>query len=301
MTRLPEIAALAPAERARALLSGAKAELNGRLWRAALGGAGLGQDGDPHRFYVPPSDGLEALLRQAIVESPHGSAHPPSPTTMIAPGATSPVAFAPLAVANTRYAGALNSASARTGIPATALSAIIGAEAARGTDGAWNPLSRNPRSSAAGLGQFLSDTWLGLARQNGSWLNRYARERGLIDAAGHIASGARSTLLALRYDPQAAIESVADYARANVMRLRQAGVAVDESAVALTRAAYIGHHLGPGDAQRFYKGELTAIRARALLSAQIGAEKAELRIAQAGDAAKAHRGWLLDYIARNIG
>lgn len=298
----PDLAALSPADRARALLSVARTELDGRLWRAALGGISEGTAGASPPSYIARPDALDALLRQGmsaqLVLSEDSTtilqttpSHAPQPT----------VISAALAPANARYAGALNAAAARTGLLATALSAIISAEAGRGADGAWNPLSRNPRSSAAGLGQFLSGTWLGLARKEGTWLNRYARGHGLVDAAGHIAPGGKAALLALRYEPQAAIESVADYARANVSRLREAGVAVGDGAAEIARAAYIGHHLGPGDALRFYKEGLSSARARTLLFAQIGADKAEMRIAQAGDAARAHRGWLLGYVEKHIG
>ena len=61
----PELAALSPAERARTLLSTAKAELNGRLWQAALGSAGRDtiSKGEPAPAYLPAGGGLEALLR----------------------------------------------------------------------------------------------------------------------------------------------------------------------------------------------------------------------------------------------
>lgn len=298
----PDLAALSPADRARALLSTARADLDGRLWRAALGGVSEGAAGASSPSYIARPDALDALLRQGMSAQP---ALPEGSTAMLqvvpshAPQSTAISAV--LAPANARYAGMMDAAAERTGIPAATLSAIIGAEAGRGADGAWNPLSRNPRSSAAGLGQFLSGTWLGLARQEGTWLNRYARTHGLVDAAGHIAPGAKAALLSLRYEPQAAIESVADYARATIARLRQSGVAVGDSTAEVSRAAYIGHHLGPGDALRFYNGGLSPARARALLSAQIGADKADMRITQAGDAARAHRGWLLGYIEKNIG
>ncbi|MDQ4421167.1 peptidoglycan-binding protein [Sphingobium sp. DEHP117] len=296
----PDLAALSVGDRTRALVSAARSEMDGRLWRAALGEAGGGSAATAPASYTPQAEGLDALLRQTVGTLPALN-EPPRQIERVdtaQPQAASTVSLAP---ANARYGGMLDAAAARTGIAASTLSAIIGAEAGRRADGGWNPLSRNPRSSAAGLGQFLSGTWLGLARQKDSWLNHYARERGWTDAAGHVVPGAKPALLALRYEPQVAIESVADYARATVARLRAAGVAVGEGAAEVTRAAYIGHHLGPGDALRFYRGELTSARARSLLSAQIGAEQAELRIARAGDAAQAHRGWLMEYIARNIG
>lgn len=302
---LPELAALSPGQRAQVLLSSARADLNKRLWQAALGGAGEGGEGSgaspPASAYISGRGGLEALLQGAL-EGMSAERHMPNvqgPPAQSAPASDlSPKA---LTSANAPYAATLHAATARTGIPAATLSAIVNAEAGRGANGAWNPLSRNPRSSAAGLGQFLSGTWLGMARQAGTWLNAQARAAGLVDAGGRLAPGAKAALLELRYDPQAAIETVADYARANVARLRQAGASIGETASEIARAAYIGHHLGPGDAVRFYNGNLDPQRARMLLSAQIGAEKAEHRIAQAGDATRAHRGWLLDYVGKFIG
>ena len=50
----------------------------------------------------------------------------------------------------------------------------------KGKGGRWQVMSRNPRSSAAGLGQFLSGTWIGEAQRKGTYLNEVARTRGWI-------------------------------------------------------------------------------------------------------------------------
>lgn len=302
---LEKLSALTPEQRARTILSTARAELNRRLWQAALGGVGGGDDKTPQQGAAPAfvsGHGLDALLADMVKGM--GRSNPvavPAPVASAVPSNGSSSKSLPISNASAPYAARFSAAATRTGISPATLSAIIGAEVGRSKNGAWNPLSRNPRSSAAGLGQFLSGTWLGLARQAGTWLNQHARETGLIDATGTIAPGAKSALLALRYDPQAAIETVADYARANVERLRHAGASIGESASEIARAAYIGHHLGPGDAVRFYNGRLDAARAAHLLSAQIGAEKASRHIASAGDAVSAHRGWLLGYVEKFIG
>lgn len=202
--------------------------------------------------------------------------------------------------ANTRFAPALAMAEARTGIPATALAAIVDAEAAKGHDGVWNTMSRNPRSSAAGLGQFLSGTWEQLAETSGTWLNQVASQNGWLDGRGRVQPGARSELLALRYDGQASILGVADLAKMNLTRLEQSGIRVNADAETLAKSAYLSHHLGLGDAKKFLAGGIEPGRARMLLAAQIGGGAADQRIATTGNATQAHRQWLLGFIDRRI-
>lgn len=310
MTRAIDLAALTPHQRTETILAAARENLSGRLWRAALGGAYDGET--PQRSDLTALrtgraaadlNGLLATLTKAPAPEPPAIAGcavtvvpPPSPprTNELPMGVMS------LPNINQPFAPALEDAARRTGIPAAALAAIIDAEAGRNAKGGWNIHSRNPRSSAAGLGQFLSGTWLDLARTPGTWLNREARARGLIDGEGHIATQGRGLLLAMRYDPGAAIETVADYARANLDRMRGHGISLGTDARDIARAGYIGHHLGVGDALRFYNGTLGEARARVLLMAQIGERQAAQRIVSSGDATAAHRAWLLGHIDRNV-
>lgn len=201
---------------------------------------------------------------------------------------------------NAVYAGILEAAGRRTGLPAAALATIVHAEAAKDREGRWMPYSRNPRSSAAGLGQFLNSTWLGEAARKGSWLNHMAQQQGWIGQNGEVKKAHRSALLSLRYNPEAAIQATADYASANLAALCKAGVAMEGGAQGIAKAAYLGHHLGIGDAIRFLKGGLNPERARTLLNAQVGTAAAARHIAAVGNAASAHKTWLTDYISKNI-
>ncbi|MCB2014219.1 MAG: peptidoglycan-binding protein [Sphingobium sp.] len=317
MTQPVEYRALTPQQRARVILSTARAETASQLWRAALGTDVLATaptGWSPPKFTQNAGSGnaLAALLAGSLSPAPQpGSSYISggvAPTGSIDRAKTSalPEIMAGLHPpleglgANTRYAGALQAASQRTSIPAGAIAAIIDAEAARLGDGSWNPHSRNPRSSAAGLGQFLSGTWISMARDKGSALHAMARDHGLVSATGDIAPGARSRLLALRYDPAAAIAAVADYARANLELLKSKGIAIGHDPRSVARAAYIGHHLGPGDALRYYRGTLDQERARLLLTAQVGSQRAEHYISKTGNPIISHRNWLDDYIAKRV-
>jgi hypothetical protein len=202
--------------------------------------------------------------------------------------------------ANARHAPALERAAERTGIPATALAAIVNAEAAKDSSGQWNVYSRNSRSSAAGLGQFLSRTWEGMAETRGTWLNQTAQAKGWLDRSGQVRAGARAELLQLRYNATASIETTADYARNNLKLLERSGVATGNDPSAVARTAYLAHHLGPGDAIKYLKTGLTDERAGLLLRAQIGSPRAQQAIARTGDASAAHRAWLDNYVGIRV-
>jgi len=319
-----DAARLGAQDKAALIFAQARSEMSNRLWRAALGGA---QDDRP---LLPNSNdmgesGLDALLTLLTREGAQTVTPPLShPAAAVPQGRTAPI----LAEAdpeggsssshsdgsasddagsiggglgpNTPYLGTLNAAAARTGIPAAALAAIVHAEAAKGPDGRWLTYSRNTRSSAAGLGQFLSGTWIGEAEQSGTWLNALAASRGWLDGRGRVLSRARSALLALRYDGNASIQTIADYASTNLAKLRAAGIAVGNDVGSIARTAYTSHYLGLGDAIRFFKDELAPARAQMLLRVQIGAGAADERIARAGSATRAHRDWFLGYMARNL-
>jgi hypothetical protein len=301
-----DLSRLSPQQKADFIYSQARSEAVSRLWHAALGDPDRDSGAIRTATAEPAGLGLNAILSLLGRSSP--TAAPPSSasvaTAAIETGSEAP----PLVVgsaatglgANSVHQASLDRAAARTGIPPAALAAIVDAEAAKGKSGRWQTLSRNPRSSAAGLGQFLSGTWIGEAQRKGTYLNEIARTRGWLNESGKVLEGCRGALLALRYDGDTSIQAISDYAKGNLDRLRRAGVEIGGSVEKIAQSAYLGHHLGAGDAIRFMKGGLDPSRARTLLYAQVGAAKASQRIAAAGNATQAHRAWLLDYVGRHI-
>jgi hypothetical protein len=314
---VPHISAVhvEPSAKAELIYEQARSEVAGRLWQAALGDDASDPMDTGNRGR--PDLGFETLI--ALLASDGKTEAPlPLPSTVnpaiadVDSGASGQIPVsdddrpdgggAPAATLgpNAGYAEALGAAASRTGIPAPALAAIIQAEAAKGADGQWLAHSRNTRSSAAGLGQFLSGTWIDEAQQTGTWLHDVAATRGWLDWNGQVLPAARSALLALRYDGAASIQTIADYAKANLEGLRAAGITIADNVESVARIAYISHHLGLGDAIRFLGKGLDPARARVLLRAQIGATAANERIADAGSASRAHREWLLGFIDHHV-
>jgi hypothetical protein len=304
---------LSSAQKAEVIYTQARSEMANRLWRAALGsdddGAKLADGGsklpmsldsllsllDEHKS-VTPQVAPQMQPSSAEKEPADGVVHWDGQGQKEGSGSNGQRSYGP----NAGYAGMLSAAAQRTALPVSALATIVHAEAAKGSDGRWLPYSRNPRSSAAGLGQFLTGTWRSEAEREGTWLNGVARQQGWLNDHGKVKGEDRASLLALRYDPEAAIQATADYAKSNLDALARAGVAIGEGAQAVAQAAYLGHHLGRADAIRFLKGGLDPDRARVLLNAQVGTANASRRIAASGNAVTAHRDWLFDFIGKNI-
>lgn len=313
------LGALPPARRAEIIYGEAQAELSQRLWQAALGddpstrtplgGARADSPGTLDTLMASLVREVQTRAATAVAGAPKPAALPDvdrapamSPLAPVSrTSANGPIGAVDGLGPNACHQRALIAAAERTGIPASALAAIVNAEAGKTRDGSWQIYSRNPRSSAAGLGQFLSRTWEGLAEMRGTWLHDFAGRQGWLDKDGQVRGECRAALLASRYDPAASIQGIADYARRNLDGLQRAGVSAEGDAGATARFAYLGHHLGLGDAVRFIRNRgLGADRARMLLGAQIGTAGSERRIAAAGDATSAHREWLLEYLDRQF-
>jgi hypothetical protein len=290
-----DLQALTPAQRSELIYRAARTGLDQQLWRAALG-----RTAEEVPATAPRPGGtslsLEALVEALSAEDRIAPRLSTNPTATAAPAASS---GALQLGANAAFRPMIERAAARTGLAPALLAAIVDAEAAKRPDGSWNPASRNPRSTAGGLGQFLAGTWLDEARRPGSWLSAEASARGLLGPGGRVVEGGRAALLDLRFDPEAAIQATADHAAANLRRLEAAGVGT-ANLPDQARAAYLAHHLGLGDALRFLREGLGEGRAGRLLAAQVGAADAHRRIADAGGAAEAHRAWLLAYVDRRV-
>lgn len=229
-----------------------------------------------------------------VKPDPNAASVSPSPTgeNRLAPGNLS------LGI-NAGYTAAIREASQRTGIAPQAVAAIINAEAAKDRSGRWQADSRSSMSSATGLTQFLSGTWLGEARRAGSLLNQEARALGLVDANNRVTSESR--LLALRTDPRLSILAGADFARTNLAALQRAGVMpAGASPGAIAKYAYLAHHEGAGGAIRFLRGDMAYVP-RSTFDANVPRSEQASYLRQAGgDMGQAYRNWLSDYMDRSI-
>lgn len=157
--------------------------------------------------------------------------------------------------------GEANFASGALGGAGRVQTAIANAAASTGTDFQYlyhqakiesglNPNARASTSSASGLYQFTTQTWLSMVKQHGA-------EHGLGWAANAITRGAdgrlavsdqatRQQILALRQDPDTAAAMAGEYAADNRDYL-QARLGRDAGSADL----YMAHFLGPAGASRF--------------------------------------------------
>lgn len=130
--------------------------------------------------------------------------------------------------------------------------------------------ARNPRSSATGAGQFISETWLAFIREQ-----RPDLEQGR----------SRAQILALRNDPAISREAVAWYARSNERDLQAAGLPVTAGTL------YLAHFAGPQGAVDVLQANPSASAESVLGSAVVRANPF-LRGKTAG--------WVVDWAARKM-
>ncbi|MBB4082617.1 hypothetical protein GGR12_001456 [Brevundimonas lenta] len=109
-----------------------------------------------------------------------------------------------------------------------------------------NPSARAPTSSAAGLFQFIEQTWLGTVKTHGA-KHGYGQYADLIyrgsDGRWRVEGSARNVVLDLRFDPQAASVMAAELTASNAAYLR--GRTGREPGAG---DLYAAHFLGPAGA-----------------------------------------------------
>ncbi|MCB1489008.1 MAG: DUF2272 domain-containing protein [Bauldia sp.] len=200
--------------------------------------------------------------------------------------------------ANEPFRAALLAASSRTSVDASALAALVDAEA-RKEGGVWQQDSFHEKSHAAGLTQFLEDTWLDHAKREGTLLHETAVAKGYVKN-GNVVASKKKVLLKLRFDPLLSIVSAAEYGVFNLRYLGKKGVLPsDISDDERAKYMYLAHHEGPGGAVGYLDG--SRVYTAANLKGQVGKTAAEHLIARAGgDANIAYRKWLADYIDKKI-
>jgi len=112
-----------------------------------------------------------------------------------------------------------------------------------GVESGFDPMAKNPRSSAAGLGQFIDSTWL-----------RYLKERhpGLVDRVGE------REALRLKFDPEMSKDAIDWYKRDNAAVLSSAGYEPSEGNL------YLAHFLGGRGAKKILGADPNAPAARVL-------------------------------------
>jgi hypothetical protein len=113
-------------------------------------------------------------------------------------------------------------------------------------ESAMNPVAKAPTSSAAGLFQFIEQTWLGTVKQHGAQ-HGYGQYADLIHRGGdgrwRVEGSARNVVLDLRFDPHAASAMAAELTASNAAYLR--GRTGKEPGAG---DLYAAHFLGPAGA-----------------------------------------------------
>ncbi len=122
-------------------------------------------------------------------------------------------------------------------------------------ESAFNPAAKARTSSAAGLFQFIEQTWLATVKKAGA-KHGYGQYADLIHQGGdgrwRVAGSARNVVMDLRYDPQAASLMAAELTQSNAAYLRgRTGRTPGGGDL------YAAHFLGPGGAAQLMEAMIT--------------------------------------------
>ncbi|MGV9006565.1 MAG: transglycosylase SLT domain-containing protein [Brevundimonas sp.] len=122
-------------------------------------------------------------------------------------------------------------------------------------ESAMNPSAQAPSSTAAGLFQFIEQTWLATVKQHGAQ-HGYGQYADLIHRGGdgrwRVEGAARNVVLDLRFDPQAASTMAAELTASNAAYLR--GRTGREPGAG---DLYAAHFLGPAGAAQLMEAMAT--------------------------------------------
>lgn len=140
-----------------------------------------------------------------------------------------------------------------------------------GNESSGDPNAKNPKSTATGLGQFISGTWLAMIRKH-----RPDLAQGRTEAE----------ILALRRDPAISREMTTRYTEDNGAFLEGQGLPVTEATL------YLAHFAGPGGAANILRADPGAT-VESVLGADVVRANPFLRDMTAGD--------LIEWAARKMG
>lgn len=218
-----------------------------------------------------------------------------------------------LSPANEKYRKLIIAAAKKYELTPHVLAALINVEA-RGGDKGWQEDSYNKKTKAAGLSQFLENTWLEMCTDARSPMNQrlksengYEQVNPKWDGDSYTIYGlknkkketiARGDVLPWRFNPAYSIDAAALYGRINLEQLAKKGINLTVlSPEDLAKLIYLAHHEGASGADTILKGKLTDANAKRLLPQQVGDEKSEALIEQFGDSPKkAYLYWLYGYV-----
>jgi len=195
---------------------------------------------------------------------------------------------------NNKYRAYIISAAKRHGFTPHALAAVIDAEAAKiRKTGEWNVNSKADSSSAAGLTQFLDDTWLAMCKDKSSLVGQHVSANPKLS---------KLQKLNLRFNAEMAIDAAAAYAISN---FKSSGLPYQNltEPSSMAKFAYLLHHEGSTGGKNFVLNTLSEERAHKLLYIQYGkkgGKQATAFLNRFKNAKEAYGAWLRDYIDGHI-